>query len=165
MTPWAAAKPVEIGAVRVTLNTTPDRRGTASVSTLTNKGNRSFKSTKATRPKMMPFSPALAEKVVAGTSQGSFRLRLYPFYPKPGETFRARSNNAELPGLYRCRRIIRNLTFEKLRQGRWREVGVNTPEDYLDILEDVTHRDELNFEQPGYFFQFERLDSEDDTGA
>ena len=107
---------------------------------------------------MMPFSPALADKVVAGQSRGSFRLRLYPFYPRPGETFRARSNNAELPGLYRCRRIIRNVTFRALQEGRWREVGVSSPEEYQGILEDVCHREELNFEEPGFFFQFERLD-------
>ncbi|MBV9491427.1 MAG: hypothetical protein JO069_17150 [Verrucomicrobia bacterium] len=114
---------------------------------------------------MMPFSPALAEKVVAGRSKGSFRLRLYPFYPRVGETFRARSNNAELPGLYRCRRIVRNITFRTLQQGRWREVGVSSAEEYQAILEDVCHRNELDLEQPGFFFQFERLDEPDAPAA
>ena len=114
------------------------------------------KAFKKAQTKMLPFVPMLAQSVQHGRTIVSFRLRAYPFYPKPGQEFLANCEHAAMPGRYLCTRRVRT-TLRMVRDRYWKDVGMPSPAAYEDLMKEVLRRPILDLNTKGFLYVFERV--------
>lgn len=108
------------------------------------------------KQKMLPFVQELHTSLINGKTTASFRLRVYPFYPKPGERFKAHVNETEIEGEYLCKKRIK-MTLKRVCDKHWAEVGVASLLAYKNLMKKILKTEDLNLESEGYLFIFERV--------
>jgi len=108
------------------------------------------------RKAMMPFTVQLANSVTKGATIASFRFILHPFYPKPGQTFKARSGNQDLAGTYLCKSRTRT-TLGIVKKRHWQQIGVFSEQAYEELMKSILNTRTLDYHKQGYFYIFERV--------
>jgi hypothetical protein len=106
---------------------------------------------------MMPFVPQLAEGVEDGRTFFTFRYTKHPYYPKPGEKFKAHCGRRPLNGDYLCRKRIKS-SIGEVKSRFWKQIGVASPEAYDDLMKLILKSDTLDYEKAGYLYVFERVE-------
>lgn len=107
--------------------------------------------------KMMPFTPRLSDSVTCGRTVVSFRLTVYPFYPKAGQTFVAHCGHSPIAGKYRCIRRIK-CTMRRARDHYWQKIGMPSPAAYEDLMRDILNMKTLPLDTKGVLYIFERIE-------